>query len=617
MSASLPNSTLAILEKLQSQTSPHLARRDLAELAVLMRYAERGAWAFAVYNTVPVRDEVAGVLRELLTPLPVYEFTLSSQRPNPLDYLNDVPTDQKRAIVFFFDLEQTDGAVWKHLEMQRENLAARPLGLVFWINRQTWQEGVRWAPNFWSQRSGVFDFTIKSPATLAEVRSAWAGQPLRLESSDDWERQMRLFSGLLREYEAENAPPAIRAELHGKIANLLYFDGRPHEAIEHLQQQLALAQAANDRRQEANALRAIGDVHNFRKELNDALASYAQALQLFQAVGDRLGEANTRKAIGDVHNFRKELNDALASYAQALQLFQAVGDRLGEANTRKAIGDVHNFRRELDDALASYAQALDFFRQVGDRLGEANTLQAIGDVQRFRDEFDGALASYAQALDLFRQVGDRLGKANTLQAIGDVQRFRDEYDDALASYAQALDLFRQVGDRLGEANTRKAIGDVQRFRDEYDDALASYAQALNLFRQVGARLGEANTRKAIGDVHNFRRELDDALASYAQALDLFRQVGDRLGEANTLLTLAPFSENAEEVFGVALSLYETIGDQYSLARALYYYAQFLAAQGQTDKAIAALEQCRDKFLAIHLTDLAAAAQQAINELSAQ
>jgi tetratricopeptide (TPR) repeat protein len=417
MSASLPNSTLAILEKLQSQTSPHLARRDLAELAVLMRYAERGAWAFAVYNTVPVRDEVAGVLRELLTPLPVYEFTLSSQRPNPLDYLNDVPTDQKRAIVFFFDLEQTDGAVWKHLEMQRENLAARPLGLVFWINRQTWQEGVRWAPNFWSQRSGVFDFTIKSPATLAEVRSAWAGQPLRLESSDDWERQMRLFSGLLREYEAENAPPAIRAELHGKIANLLYFDGRPHEAIEHLQQQLALAQAANDRRQEANALRAIGDVHNFRKELNDALASYAQALQLFQAVGDRLGEANTRKAIGDVHNFR--------------------------------------------------------------------------------------------------------------------------------------------------------------------------------------------------------RELDDALASYAQALDLFRQVGDRLGEANTLLTLAPFSENAEEVFGVALSLYETIGDQYSLARALYYYAQFLAAQGQTDKAIAALEQCRDKFLAIHLTDLAAAAQQAINELSAQ
>jgi tetratricopeptide (TPR) repeat protein len=95
------------------------------------------------------------------------------------------------------------------------------------------------------------------------------------------------------------------------------------------------------------------------------------------------------------------------------------------------------------------------------------------------------------------------------------------------------------------------------------------------------------------------------------------QISDRLGEANTLLALAPFSENAKEVFGVALLLYEAIGDQYSSARGLYYYAQFLIAQGQTDKAIAALEECRDKFMAIHLTDLTAAAQQVINELSGQ
>jgi hypothetical protein len=72
---------------------------------------------------------------------------------------------------------------------------------------------------------------------------------------------------------------------------------------------------------------------------------------------------------------------------------------------------------------------------------------------------------------------------------------------------------------------------------------------------------------------------------------------------------------AEEVFGVALSLYEGIGSTYGLARGLFYYAQFLAAQGQTDQAIAALEQCRDKCLAVNLTDHAATAQQAINELS--
>ena len=68
---------------------------------------------------------------------------------------------------------------------------------------------------------------------------------------------------------------------------------------------------------------------------------------------------------------------------------------------------------------------------------------------------------------------------------------------------------------------------------------------------------------------------------------------------------------------MALSLYEDIGDQYSLSRGLFYYAQFLASEGQHDKAIATLEQCHDKCLAVNLTDHAADAQHAINELSGQ
>jgi hypothetical protein len=83
-------------------------------------------------------------------------------------------------------------------------------------------------------------------------------------------------------------------------------------------------------------------------------------------------------------------------------------------------------------------------------------------------------------------------------------------------------------------------------------------------------------------------------------------------------SLSSFQRERREGFAIiASSLYEDIGDQYSLARGLYYYAQFLAGQGQPDKAIAALEQCRDTFTSINLTDLAAAVQQAINELSGQ
>src|SRR5690606_39181787 len=68
-------------------------------------------------------------------------------------------------------------------------------------------------------------------------------------------------------------------------------------------------------------------------------------------LGDRLGEANVLQAIGDVLQFRKQSDAALATYHQARNPFQRIGANLGEANVRKAIGDVLQFRKQSDAAL--------------------------------------------------------------------------------------------------------------------------------------------------------------------------------------------------------------------------------------------------------------------------
>jgi tetratricopeptide (TPR) repeat protein len=393
------------------------------------------------------------------------------------------------------------------------------------------------------------------------------------------------------------------------IGDVQNFRKEMDAALVSYRQALELFRSVGDRLGEANSLKAIGDVQNFRKEMDAALVSYRQALELFRSVGDRLGEANSLQAIGDVQNFRKEMDAALVSYRQALELFRSVGDRLGEANSLQAIGDVQNFRDDRDAALDSYRQALELFRSVGDRLGEANSLQAIGDVQNFRDDRDAALDSYRQALELFRSVGSRLGEANSLQAIGDVQNFRKEMDAALVSYRQALELFRSVGSRLGEANSLKAIGDVQNFRKEMDAALVSYRQALELFRSVGSRLGEANSLKAIGDVQNFRDDRDAALVSYRQALELFRSVGDRLGEANVLLAQGDILREqrqfapAWEKYTQVRALYAAIGDRYSLARVLYRMGDWHVEQGQRQPAAEMYRQAIDLWRSIGVDDL--------------
>ncbi len=104
--------------------------------------------------------------------------------------------------------------------------------------------------------------------------------------------------------EGESAAQAAR--LVGSLHNLYMLLDWPEEGVDRLRRASAAARRAGDAGAEANTLKAIGDVQQFRDERDDALDSYQQALQLFRAVGDRLGEANTLQAIGDVQQFRDE-----------------------------------------------------------------------------------------------------------------------------------------------------------------------------------------------------------------------------------------------------------------------------------------------------------------------
>ena len=167
--------------------------------------------------------------------------------------------------------------------------------------------------------------------------------------------------------------------------NVLYNNHDPRRLV-WLTAAVSAAERVGEKWEQANVLKAQGDVLAFQKQNVEALAKYEAALGLFRAVGDRLGEANVLKAQGDVLAFQKQNDEALAKYEAALGLFRAVGDRLGEANVLKAQGDVLAFQKQQDEALAKYEAALGLFRAVGARLGEANVLQAQGDVLAFQKQ---------------------------------------------------------------------------------------------------------------------------------------------------------------------------------------------------------------------------------------
>jgi hypothetical protein len=137
---------------------------ECARLATLLSHAPRGAFVFALYDTAAERERAEAALRKLLTPVPVFRYTLRRGRRNPLNYLRRVPRERQRktAVIFIYDVERADvdepETAWAYLDTQRENLSACPHALVFWVTEQGARDAARCAPNTWSQRSAVFDF---------------------------------------------------------------------------------------------------------------------------------------------------------------------------------------------------------------------------------------------------------------------------------------------------------------------------------------------------------------------------------------------------------------------------------------------------------------------------
>ena len=125
---------------------------------------------------------------------------------------------------------------------------------------------------------------------------------------------------------------------------------------------------------QANTLKAQGDVYRFQDRNDAALAVYGEALGLFRQVGSRLGEANTLKAQGQLALAAGDETRALVLLEQAHSLYRAVGDRVGPANLGIILADAAAARGELAAAIEYLQPAADFGRAIGHPLYA--TLQA-------------------------------------------------------------------------------------------------------------------------------------------------------------------------------------------------------------------------------------------------
>jgi tetratricopeptide (TPR) repeat protein len=392
-----------------------------------------------------------------------------------------------------------------------------------------------------------------------------------------------------------------------QLANGLrtFFDFRGFRLQRYDTETMALraARAAGNRTAEADALHELGRVSRELNRLDEAIEYLQQALAIRRAVGDRSGEGGDLDMLAAVYVSLDQRDEAIDYYHQALGIQRDIGDRRGEGYALVHLGANYTGLGQSDEAIRHCSQAMAIQRDIGDRRGEAYALDSLGTVYAGLHRFDEAIGYLRQALAIWRDIGDRRSESTTLHNLGatyltqgQVDETIDDFWEAIYYFRQALVISRESGDRDREDDTLDGLGGAYVKLGRFDAGIDYLRQALAISREIGDRPGESSTFYNIGFAYFKLGRFREAIHQFEQALEISQEVGDRRSEANLLDMLGTVYaamhqfDPAIDHYQQALAISRNAVDDQNEGALLISLGQVYEAQHRQEKAMLCYEQ---------------------------
>lgn len=329
----------------------------------------------------------------------------------------------------------------------------------------------------------------------------------------------------------------------------------------------------------------------------------AQDLIQLQTLADRMGSDRRRAEVAlrfaNYYEATSDFNTALMIAQQAVMWAEKAGDPRQKVKGLIAWGLALWRRGSLEEARWQLTEALALARQYHDQPGEATSLHHLGTVLYIFGNHDEARHYLEQALAIRDQLGDLLGKAGSLNNLVAVYHALGDFSQGKHSCEQALQIYRTIGNRREEATTLNNLAGLHHTLGDLPTARDYFQKALSLCLALDNRQGESLAANNLGLVLHDLGDNEAARHYCLRALTIDRSIGDKVGQGYSLTSLALALEGlgewtaAADAYQEALQLRRAIGQAAPAIDDLAGLARVALNQGQTDTALAYVEQVLD------------------------
>ena len=293
-----------------------------------------------------------------------------------------------------------DDARWESFNIRRESIARNaPARLLLWLTEGQIRKMAERAPDLWSWRSAVLDFStaVRPSDGIVSVPFEGPRDPTMLAEKAQRIAELRAM------LTSEPALAAdVKAPLLDELATLLTEVGRPDEALRIRQEEeLPVYERLGDVRSRAVTLGRVADMLQRRGQFDEALRiRQEEELPVYERLGDVRSRAVTLGKIADILQARGQLDEALRiRQEEQLPVFERLGDMRSRAITLGRIADILQGRGQLDEALRiRQRDELPVFEALGDVRERSITMAKIAGVLTERNERDEAHRLFSAAL---------------------------------------------------------------------------------------------------------------------------------------------------------------------------------------------------------------------------
>jgi predicted ATPase/class 3 adenylate cyclase len=414
---------------------------------------------------------------------------------------------------------------------------------------------------------GPLDSTGREIADRAATKLAGAGR--RAFSRGDTPAACNL---LRRAAALLPADQPSRIELLTELADALMEEGAFDEAAASLDEARDGAARIGDERLAARATlgRRTLDLHVSAGGLGEVLVDAGSAIRTFEAAGDEAGLARAWRLMMLVHGTTGAYDEAASAAKLVVDHARAAGD--ARLATRGAIGYAVSALHGPTPASEALRRSEQLVVDVaGDRKAEAVISGVLAQLHAMRGDFERGRELYGRARSMLHDLGPSVTAASTSTESSRVEILAGDVAAAERELRRDYAALTELGEQYYLSTVAALLAGVLEARDELAEAeaLSRSAEALaddgDVFSQVAWRGARARVLARTDRLDEAERLARQAVAMAAGTVDITLHA-DALADLATVLATIGRRDDADELWGQALALYERKEDLVSAER---------------------------------------------------